>query len=119
MTFGWKDFSVARTDGGAHVFGLAGFLRDDDLIGHAGSFRRIGSTEHENIQRTQLRRKLHLSREATNLDPRRGSCGALRTSGLPPEKWSSLMYGFKPDGGLENVAEETQGGGDRREAAAG
>ena len=29
------------------------------------------------------------------------------------------MYGFEPDGGLENVAEETQGGGDRREATAG
>ena len=36
MTLGRKDFSVARTDGGADVFGLAGFLRDDDLIGHDG-----------------------------------------------------------------------------------
>jgi hypothetical protein len=32
MTLGRKDLSVARTDGGAHVFRLAGFLRDDDLI---------------------------------------------------------------------------------------
>ena len=32
--------SVARTHGGAHVFGLAGFLGDDDLIGHNGSFGR-------------------------------------------------------------------------------
>jgi hypothetical protein len=39
--------------------------------------------------------------------------------GLPPEKWSSLMYGFEPDGGLEDGEEETHGGGDRREAAAG
>jgi hypothetical protein len=45
MTLGRKDFSVTRTNGGADVFGLAGFLRDDDLIGHKGSFRRIGSTE--------------------------------------------------------------------------
>ena len=36
MTLGWEDVSVARTDGGADVFGLAGFLRDDDLIGHDG-----------------------------------------------------------------------------------
>jgi hypothetical protein len=40
-------------------------------------------------------------------------------AGLPPEKWSSLMYGFEPDGGLEDGEEETHGGGDRREAAAG
>jgi hypothetical protein len=43
MTLGRKDFSVTRTDGGADVFRLAGFLRDDDLIGHNGSFRRIDS----------------------------------------------------------------------------
>ena len=36
MTLGRKDFSVTRTDGGADVFGLAGFFRDDDLIGHDG-----------------------------------------------------------------------------------
>ena len=29
--------------------------------------------------------------------------------GLPPEKWSSLMYGFLPDGGLNNAEEETHG----------
>jgi hypothetical protein len=36
MTLGGKDFPVTRTYGGADVFGLAGFLRDDDLIGHDG-----------------------------------------------------------------------------------
>jgi hypothetical protein len=36
MTLGRKDFTVTRTDGGAHVFRLAGFLRDDNLIGHHG-----------------------------------------------------------------------------------
>ena len=36
MTLGRKDFSKTRPDSGAHVFGLAGFLRDDDLIGHDG-----------------------------------------------------------------------------------
>jgi hypothetical protein len=36
MTLGRKYFSITSTDGGAHVFGLAGFLRDDDLIGHDG-----------------------------------------------------------------------------------
>jgi hypothetical protein len=29
--------------------------------------------------------------------------------GLPPEKWSSLMYGLWPDGGLTNAKEETHG----------
>ena len=39
--------------------------------------------------------------------------------GLPPEKWSSLMYGLWPDGGLKNGKEATHGGRDRHEAAAG
>jgi hypothetical protein len=43
MAFGRENVSVARTNGGADVFGLAGFFRDDDLIGHNGSFRRIDS----------------------------------------------------------------------------
>jgi hypothetical protein len=38
MALGRKDFSVPRTNGGADVFRLAGFLRDDDLISHNGSF---------------------------------------------------------------------------------
>jgi hypothetical protein len=37
MAFGREDVSVARTHGGADIFGLAGFLRDDDLIGHNDS----------------------------------------------------------------------------------
>src|SRR6202162_840376 len=50
MTLGRKDFSVTRTDGSADVFGLAGFFRDDDLIGHNGSFRVIDATAaNENI----------------------------------------------------------------------
>src|SRR5580704_13259849 len=44
MALGREDVSVSRTDGSADVFRLAGFLRDDDLIGHNGSFRRIDST---------------------------------------------------------------------------
>ena len=43
MAFGRENVSVARTDGGADVFRLAGFLRDDDLISHDGSFKRIAS----------------------------------------------------------------------------
>ena len=39
--------------------------------------------------------------------------------GLPPEKWSSLMYGLWPDGGLKNAKEETHGRRDRHEVAAG
>ena len=38
--------------------------------------------------------------------------------GLPPEKWSSLMYGLWPDGGLKNGKEATHCGRDRHEAAA-
>jgi hypothetical protein len=38
--------------------------------------------------------------------------------GLPPEKWSSLMYGLWPDGGLKNGKEATHGGRDRHQAAA-
>lgn len=32
MALGWKNITVARTNCGADVFGLAGFLGDDDLI---------------------------------------------------------------------------------------
>lgn len=39
----------------------------------------------------------------------RGVRGGLDASGLPPEKWSSLMYGLWPDGGLKNAEEETHG----------
>jgi len=39
MPLGGKDFSVTRTDCGANVFRLGGFFRDDDLIGHDGSFK--------------------------------------------------------------------------------
>ena len=36
MTFGRKDVPITRTDGGANVFGLVEFLRDDDLVSHDG-----------------------------------------------------------------------------------
>src|ERR1700719_4605467 len=42
MTLGRQHVSVARTNGGADVFSLAGFLRDDNLINH-GSPGRIDS----------------------------------------------------------------------------
>ena len=38
MALSGKDIAVARTYGGANVFGLARFLGDDDLIRHDGSF---------------------------------------------------------------------------------
>ena len=44
---------------------------------------------------------------------------AIRDAGLPPEKWSSLMYGLWPDGGLKDAKEETHGRRDRHEVAAG
>src|ERR1700730_5748418 len=34
MALSWKNIAVARTNCGADVFGLAAFLRDDDLICH-------------------------------------------------------------------------------------
>ena len=41
MALSWKNITVARTNCGADVFGLAGFLRDDDLICHDGPRRRM------------------------------------------------------------------------------
>ena len=38
MTLGREDVAVSSTDGGAHVFGLAGFFRDDDLISITAHF---------------------------------------------------------------------------------
>jgi hypothetical protein len=38
MTLGREDVAVSSTDGGVHVFGLARFFRDDDLISHNGPF---------------------------------------------------------------------------------
>src|SRR4051794_25534909 len=54
MTLGRKDFSVSRTDGGANVFRLAGFLRDDDLIDHDGLgwTDRFDAAELEHIANT-------------------------------------------------------------------
>src|SRR6266446_421476 len=45
MAFGREDMSVARTNGGADVPCLAGFLRDDDLICHDGPFGRMDSDD--------------------------------------------------------------------------
>jgi hypothetical protein len=44
VALGRENVSVTRTDGSADIFRLAGFLRDDDLIGHNGSFGGIDST---------------------------------------------------------------------------
>ena len=38
MALGRKNVSVTRTNRGADLFRLAGFLRDNDLIGHNGCF---------------------------------------------------------------------------------
>jgi len=41
MALSWKNITVAGTDCRADVFGLAGFLRDDDLICHDGPLWRM------------------------------------------------------------------------------
>lgn len=51
MTLGREDISVARANGGTDVFCLAGFLGDDNLIGHCGlvgrnEIRCAGRAEH-------------------------------------------------------------------------
>ena len=50
MAFRWKNITVTRTNCGADVFGLAGFLRDDDLICHeaqlGGGIQRHADAEH-------------------------------------------------------------------------
>ena len=40
MALSWKNITVARTNCGADVFCLAGFLRNDDLICHDGPLGR-------------------------------------------------------------------------------
>jgi hypothetical protein len=60
MAFGREDVSVARSDGSADVFGLAGFLRDNNLISHNGSFGIAATTpiEHtENSASSQVARR--------------------------------------------------------------
>ena len=54
MTLGRQDCSVTRIDSGAHVFRLAGFFRDDDLIDHdwLGWTDRFGAAELEHIGNT-------------------------------------------------------------------
>ncbi len=47
MALCWKNITVARTNCGADVFGLASFLRDDDLICHYGPLGKMDLTiEH-------------------------------------------------------------------------
>jgi hypothetical protein len=45
MALSWKNVAVARTNCGADVFGLAGFLRDDDLICHDGPLGRMAGSK--------------------------------------------------------------------------
>ena len=49
MAFGRENISVARTNGSADVFCLAGFLRDDNLICHVRLFwgNRFGGARLE------------------------------------------------------------------------
>ena len=47
MALSWKNVTVARTNGCADVFCLAGFLRDDDLICHDGPFGWRDSTAQQ------------------------------------------------------------------------
>ncbi len=51
MALGREDVSVARTHGGANVFGLAGFLGDNDLIRHRGFVQGsvVGARKRENV----------------------------------------------------------------------
>jgi hypothetical protein len=44
MALSWKNITVARTNCGADVFGLAGFLCDDDLICHNDPLGRMYSS---------------------------------------------------------------------------
>jgi hypothetical protein len=50
MALGREDFSVTRTNGGAEVFGLAGFFRNDDLISGNGSFGILLRMRCKNIK---------------------------------------------------------------------
>src|SRR4051812_2269423 len=61
---------------------------------------------------------------AQRIEHERSKCEAFdrhasMSSGLPPEKWPSLRYGFAPAGGREDGKEAAYGRGDRWQAAAG
>ena len=45
MALSWKNVAVARTDGGTDISGLAGFLRDDDLICHDDPLGRTAGSK--------------------------------------------------------------------------
>lgn len=66
----------------------------------------VAQTLDDQVRRLSQQSKQGIPREFTRV-------------GLPPEKWSSLMYGLWPDGGLKNGKEATHCGRDRHEAAAG
>src|SRR5271166_2594085 len=88
MSLSRKDVSVARAHGGAHVFCLASFLGDDDLIRHAGLVRGtlVGArTREERIENTiesQVTSGASNSRESRSIVsniPDRHSRGQART----------------------------------------
>jgi hypothetical protein len=63
MPLSWEDITVTRTNGGADVFCLAGFLRDDNLFCYDGPLE-------EWIQRISKRTYSELCRFTSSLLPR-------------------------------------------------
>src|SRR5437867_11998023 len=52
MALSWKNITVARTNCGTDVFGLARFLRDDDPICHDGPHGRTAGSKRPILQLT-------------------------------------------------------------------
>src|SRR5262245_17711064 len=77
MTLGRKDVPITRTNGGANVFGLAGFFRDDDLVGHCACRKprsgRIGGAVRQTGHATRCVRSAEPSERLAHLGPMTGA----------------------------------------------
>ena len=90
MALGWEDLTVARTNGCADVFCPAGFLRDDNLVGHNGPLGRMDSTAFQ---------KEHI---ANNTNSQAPFCPATRNARYLPNlnretamDWFERLSGFR------------------------
>ena len=86
MALGRENVSVTRAHGGANVFGLAEFLRDDDLISHDGSF-----WEERPIVRTYGEQRGFASPQGHSKNPSGDECDGL--GAVLAEVFARLGYG--------------------------
>ena len=105
MALGRRNVSVTRAHRGADVFGLAGFLRDDDLIGHNGSFETWLVARHGYRTPTQVARHSAASRRRYALVLRRRlGCRLFLLSTCPMRLRASTWSSCLPAGKLRSSA---------------